>query len=750
MKNTDSRGHVTGRSVYVDDIPELRGTQYGVVFTSPVAHGKIRKLNISAARKVKGVRAILTARDIPGENQIGGAIPDEPLFAEGMVHFCGQPMALVVASSETIARKAASLIKTEIVELPAITDARDAYARGLFLCKPGVFSMGDTDKAWSQCTHIFEGRADCGGQEHLYIETQGSYAIPVENDGIRIHASTQAPTHVQKTTAKVLGIPMHKVEVDVARLGGGFGGKEDQATAYACMAALAAKLTSCPVKIILHRMDDMRMTGKRHPYSADFKIGLAEDMRILAYEATFYQNGGAAADLSAAILDRSLFHSTNCYFIPNTRVTAHSCKTNLPPNTAFRGFGGPQGMFIMESAIAMAARSLNIPARSIQQKNFLAEGDSFQYGQVARKVHIKKSYRSIEQEFGIEKTGRRIAAYNKKNQYSKKGMAIMPICFGISFTTKAMNQARSLVHIYQDGSVGVSTGAVEMGQGVNTKIMQVAAQALSVGVERIKVESTNTTRVSNTSPTAASSGADLNGKATQIACQQLLRRLKKTAADIMEVAVADISIGDEFVWVGGKKTGLSWEELIKQAHWQRVCLSEQGHYITPVIHFDKSTAKGHPFAYHVYGSALWEVTVDCIRGTYVVDKVCIVHDFGQSMNPSIDMGQLEGAVVQGLGWMTMEEISFGADGKLLSNSLSTYKVPDIYSVPAEINCIPLPVKGPGEAILRSKAIGEPPLMYGIGAFFALQDAILAFNKQYSYPFHAPMTPEKVLMGLYQI
>ncbi len=748
MKNTDSIWHVTGRSVYVDDIPEVRGTLYGAIFSSPVAHGRIRKLQTFAAKKLKGVKAVLTARDIPGENQIGEVIKDEPLFADKWVHYCGQPIALVVAESDAIARLAITLIHIDLEELPAITDAREACQKGLLLCKPGVFSMGDTEMTWRQCTHIFEGRADCGGQEHLYIETQGSYAIPLENGGIKIHASTQGPTHVQKIAASVLNIPMHRVEVDVARLGGGFGGKEDQATAYACMAALASKLLHCPVKVILHRMDDMKMTGKRHPYSADFKIGLSEDMRILAYEATFYQNGGAAADLSPAILDRSLFHATNCYYIPNSKVTAYSCKTNLPPNTAFRGFGGPQAMFIMESAIAMAARELEVPARRIQQKNFLSEGDTFQYGQIARKVHIKKSYQIAGQEFGMEKMDREIKKYNKTHPYSKKGLAVMPICFGISFTTKAMNQARALVHIYRDGSVGISTGAVEMGQGVNTKILQTAAQSLSISPRQIKLETTNTTRVSNTSPTAASSGADLNGKATQLACNKLAGRLKKVAANLMEVAIGDISIRDEFVWIKEKKTGLSWQELVNQAFLQRVCLSEQGHYITPHIHFDKTTAKGHPFAYHVYGTSVWEVTVDCLRGTYTIDKVCIVHDFGNSMNSSIDLGQLEGAVVQGMGWMTMEELAYGQDGKLLSNSLSTYKVPDIYSVPAELKCIALEAKGPKEAVLRSKAVGEPPLMYGIGAFFALQDAIAAFNNAYTFRFDAPMTPEKALLGLY--
>ncbi len=749
MKNIDSISHVTGRSLYVDDIPVRTGTLYGVVFTSPVAHGNILKLDTSQARAMEGIAGVFTAKDIPGENQIGGVIPDEMLFADKKVVFHGQPLALIVASDELTARKAYRKIITEIEPLEVVTDPREACNKGMLLFPPSTFRSGDINKAWDQCEYIFEGKTETGGQEHLYIETQGAYAYVMENGHIKIRSSTQGPTHVQKFAAKVLGIPMHRVEVDVTRLGGGFGGKEDQATAYACMAALAALHLRKPVKLILHRIDDMRMTGKRHPYSADFKIGLSKELKIIAYQATFYQNGGAAADLSPAILDRSLFHSTNSYFIPNTEVTAYSCKTNLPPNTAFRGFGGPQGMYIIESAISKAAHELNVPARLIQQKNLLREKDHFQYGQVAKNVNIGKCFRLLDKDFGIEKIAREIQSYNRKNVLHKKGMALMPVCFGISFTNKSMNQARALVHIYQDGSVGVSTGAIEMGQGVNTKILQVTARTLNIHPERIKIETTNTTRVSNTSPTAASSGADLNGKATEIACIQLLKRLLKTAASMLNTNPDKLAISDEWVLNEGKRSKLPWEQLVKTAHLGRVCLSEQGHYATPVVHFNKEIAKGHPFAYHVYGVALLVAHLDCLRGTFRFDKVCIVHDFGNSMNIGIDMGQVEGALAQGIGWMTMEEVAYDKEGKLLSNSLSTYKVPDIFSAPKEVKCIPLSVKGPKPAILRSKAVGEPPLMYGIGAYFALQNAIKAFNPAYVPDFNAPMTPEKVLLRLYQ-
>lgn len=749
MKNVDTKNHVTGKSVYVDDIPVQTGTLYGAVFGSPKAHGKILNIDFSKAEELEGVEKIFTYEDIPGKNQIGGIIEDEPLFAEDEVHFIGQPIALVTAKSEAVARKAVKLIEIDIEEWKVIIDPREAQKKGKLLLPPRTFKLGDVDSQWAKCDYIFEGKVDNGGQEHLYIETQGSYAYPIDNNSIKIHSSTQGATLVQKITAQVLGVSMHRVEIDVARLGGAFGGKEDQATAYATMAGLASFILQKPVKVILHRLDDMKMTGKRHPYSSDFKIGLSKDYKILAFQTKMYQNGGAANDLSPAILERTLFHSTNTYYIPNTEVTVYSCKTNLAPNTAYRGFGAPQGMFLIESAISKAACQLNVPKKLIQERNFLNEGDEFQYGQIAEHVNIRECYDTANKEYQIEKIEQQIKEFNDKNTNFKKGMAIMPICFGISFTKTPMNQARALVHIYQDGSVGISTGAVEMGQGVNTKIIQVAAKIFSISPDRVKIESTNTTRVANTSPTAASSGADLNGNATRIACEALLKRLKETAAKMLKCDVSEVSIENEVVLQSGKKSKIRWEELILTAFLDRISLTENGHYATPVIHFDKTKEKGHPFAYHVYGTAIITVTLDCIRGTYEFDDVNIVHDFGNSMNTIIDNGQVEGAVVQGIGWVTMEELTYAKDGRLLANSLSTYKVPDIYSAPKKIKIKALQTEGPELALLRSKAIGEPPFMYGIGAYFALVDAIKAFNSNYKIDFDAPLTPEKVLMRLYQ-
>ncbi|UKN00101.1 molybdopterin-dependent oxidoreductase [Paracrocinitomix mangrovi] len=748
MKNIDAKGHVTGKSIYVDDIQPIKGTLFGAVFTSPKAHGEILSVDYSKALAYPGVKTIITHKDIPGENQIGGILPDEDLFADKEVHFQGHPIALVLAESELIAFEARKLIEIEIKEKEVIVDPRVAKEKGSLIIPPRTFNLGDVDSTWDQCTYIFEGKADTNGQEHLYIETQGAYAQPMENGNIRLSSSTQGPTAVQRAAARVLGVGMHKIEVDVVRLGGGFGGKEDQATPWAVMAALACYVIEKPVKVILHRMDDMKMTGKRHPYSSDYKIGLSKDLKILAYEATFYQNAGAAADLSPAVMERTLFHSTNSYFVPNVKATAYSCKTNLPPNTAFRGFGGPQGMFVMESAIAHAAKEIGIPSFEIQKVNLLDEGDEFPYGQIAEGVELKKIWNEMETTNLISSTRQAIEDYNARNKDSKKGMSLMPISFGISFTKTSMNQARSLVHIYSDGTVGVSTGAVEMGQGVNTKMLQIAAGMFGIDPSRVKLESTNTTRVANTSPSAASATADLNGKALQVACSALIGRLKDHAAKCFDVTIDDIKFEKGLFSNSQNTSSLNWKQMIESAFMARISLTENGHYATPIINFDPTKEKGHPFAYHVYGLALTEVTVDCIRGTYDFDAVHIIHDFGKSMNMDVDLGQIEGGLVQGIGWMTCEEIDYDENGRLRSNSLSTYKVPDIYSVPKVIDVKGVTAEGSELAILKSKAVGEPPLMYGIGAYFAIEDAVKAFNPNYIPRFNAPFTHEKVLMGLY--
>lgn len=747
MKNIDSYTHVRGESIYLDDIPLLSGTLFGAVFGSPIAHGKIKSLDLTEAIAMTGVVRIFTYKDIPGINQIGGIVADEPLLAEDEVHFNGMPVAFVVATSTKIAQAALHKIKIEIDELPVVTNPRIAKEKGSLIVPPRTFKIGDAVAAFKDCAHVFEGIAETNGQEHLYIETQGAYTLPAENNSIKVYSSTQGPTAVQRHMAVVLGIPMHRLEVDVTRLGGGFGGKEDQATPWAIFCALATYHLHKPVKYCLNRMEDMRMTGKRNPYSSDFKIGLTADYTIAAYEATFYQNAGAAADLSPAVLERTLFHCTNSYFIANVTATAYSCRTNLPPNTAFRGFGGPQGMFVIEAAIVKAAESLGIAASVIQQKNLIKTGNEFPYGQLAVS-EAAECWDKANSLYKLAELKSSVEEFNADNLLFKKGISLMPICFGISFTKTLMNQARALVHVYMDGSVTITTGAVEMGQGVNTKMVQVAATIFSIPASKIKVSSTNTYRVANTSPSAASATADLNGKAVEIACLNILNRIKTVAAKIGNCDASVIAIKDEKVYAGNNMLSINWDELILAAYLKRISLSEHGHYATPEVHFDSTIEKGHPFAYHVYGTAITRVTVDCIRGTYEVDAVELVHDFGSSMNKLIDQGQIEGGLVQGIGWMTMEEIVYDEKGRLRSNALSTYKVPDIYSVPKILSIHFLETSKDSLAIFRSKAVGEPPLMYGIGTFFALRNAIKAFNPHSNIEFSAPLTPEKLLMGLY--
>ena len=748
MKNIDSKSHTRGESIYLDDIPLIEGTLYACVYDSMVAHGVLKNVVIEEAEKSEGVVRIVLAKDLIGENQIGGIIPDEPLLADGEVHFCGMPIAIVLAETEDQARSAAKKIKAENEPLEIVTDPRVAFAKNDLIVPPKHFKLGDTETAFKDCKHIYEGRADVNGQEHLYIETQGAYTVPTEQGGMRVYSSTQGPTAVQRAVSRVTALPMNLVEVDVTRLGGGFGGKEDQANAWAAICAVGTQLTKRPVKYALHRMEDMRMTGKRHPYSADYRIGLDEDLKILAYEVVFYQNAGASADLSPPVLERTLFHCTNSYFIPNVMATAYSCRTNLPPNTAFRGFGGPQGMFVVESAIARAAEKLNVSASEIQRKNLINDGDEFPYGQIAESEAVT-SWAQADKKFDFLKLQKEADEFNRENKFIKKGVAFQPVCFGISFTKTPMNQARSLVHVYTDGSVAVSTGAVEMGQGVNTKIAQVAARIFSLPIERIRVHPTNTLRIANTSPTAASAAADLNGRATQIACETILQRLKEVAAPLIEARTAnDVSIENGFVFRSGERTDLDWLVLVNEAHFNRVSLSEHAHYATAGIHFDWGTAKGHPFAYHVYGTAAVGVTVDCQRGIYTIDYVKACHDFGATMNEAVDYGQVEGGIAQGIGWMTMEEVVYDENGKLRSNALSTYKIPDIYSVPKTIEILPLETTRENPAIFNSKAVGEPPLMYGIGAYFAIRNAVRSFNSENSPAFDAPFTPERVLMNLY--
>ena len=749
MKHYDAELHTRGESLYVDDVPEPSGMLHAVIYSSPIAHGRFDALELDRALAADGVVDIITADDIPGENQVGPVVEDEPLLSEGELNFQGHPIAIVVAETHEDATHARGLIDAEFTEKEAVVTAREAHDRGDILGTPRTFAMGDVDDAFDDCDVVVEGRADCAGQEHLYLETQRARAVPTEGDRLRVYSSTQSPYAVQESAARVIGVAEHKVEVDVIRLGGAFGGKEDQATHWACMSALASELLDAPVQLVLHRVDDMKMTGKRHPYSADYKMGLDDDGNIVAYEVRHYQNAGAKTDLSLAVLERTLFHSTNAYYIPNVRAYAASCQTNIPPNTAFRGFGGPQGMFAIESALTDAAEELGISREEIQRNNLLDEGQSFPYGQRAERCRAQKTWDRADEAFDLDEMRADARAFNDEHDAKKKGVAAMPVCFGISFTGTFLNQASALLHVYTDGSVSLSTGGVEMGQGVNSKLINIAARALGISTDRIKVETTNTTRIANMSPSAASATTDLNGGATILAAEELLGRFREMIA--REMGIQDdenIAFDDEQVLYRGKETDWDWERVVEQAYLSRISLSAQAFYATPNIWFDKDNEEGRPFAYHVYGAAFFEVTVDTLRGTYDIEAARLAHDLGRTVNKLVDIGQIEGGLAQGIGWMTLEELAYGDDGELLSSALSTYKTPDGYFMPDELDVEWIEDENP-EGPYGSKAVGEPPLMYGIGAYFAIRDAMRAFDADADFPFDAPLTPEKVLLQLHQ-
>lgn len=748
-KHVDAPLHVRGESEYLDDLPPPLGMLHAQVFGSPAAHGRVKALDVSAARAAEGVVAVLTARDIPGQNRLGPIILDEWLLAEEIVEFAGQPMAIVVAETWEQARKALRLVRAEIDELPPITNPREAFARGQVIHEGRTFRLGDVDAAWAQCDVVVEGSVDLGGQEHLYLETNRARAIPREDRTVQVYAGTQSPYGTQKAIARILGVPEHKVEVDVLRLGGGFGGKEDQGTHWAAMAALAALLTRRPVELVLSRMDDIRMTGKRHPYLSDFKIGLRKDGTILAYEAKHFQNSGAYADLSPPVLERTLFHSTNSYFIPNARIFAVPCKTNLAPNTAFRGFGGPQGMVVIEAAIAKAAEAMGLPREAIQRKNLLRDGDEFPYGQKAFECRAAITWDRLAEAEDLPGWRRSVDAFNAAHSAVKRGLAVMPVCFGISFTKTFLNQASALVLVYADGSVSVANGGVEMGQGHNSKMCNIVAATLGIRDERVRSESTNTRRIANMAPSAASATTDLNGQAAILACEKILAGLRTFAAAQLGAASAqEVSIRDEKVRVAGRETDWTWSHLVSQAWLNRVGLMAHAFYATPDISFDRASEKGQPFYYHTYGAAAIEVELDCLRGAYSVEKVRVVHDVGRPINPVVDLGQVEGGLAQGLGWMSVEELKWNEKGFFTSNSLSTYKVPDVYFMPDDMKVEFLAQAENTRGPLGSKAVGEPPLMYGIGLFFAVRDAMRAFRPGAPFELAMPLTPERVLLQLY--
>jgi xanthine dehydrogenase large subunit len=748
--------HVTGESVYINDMLVNEQLLLGKVVFSKQAHARIKKLNIKKALKVKGVYAVLTAKDIPGENQMGPVIHDERCLAEKEVVCIGQAVALIAAGNAEALHEAEKKIQIEYEPLDAVLDIETAIEKNTLLAPPRKIERGDVEEAMKNAPHVIKGELKTGAQEHWYLETQTALAVPGEGKEMMIHASSQNPAETQAIVAEVLGIQKNDVEVEVKRMGGGFGGKETQGNHVAAWAALLANATRRPVKIHLFRDDDQIMTGKRHRYISKYEIGFDQEGQILAYKVDFNADAGCATDLSMAILERATLHADNAYYLPAVRITGKAWRTNLPSNTAFRGFGGPQGMAVIENAIDKIARFLHQEPAEIRWKNFYKTENNFHtpYGQKVENNRLYLMYDKIMQSSEYVKRKKEIGLFNKENEFYKRGIALTPVKFGISFTTSFLNQAGALVNIYTDGTVLVNHGGTEMGQGLHTKILQIASAELGVTPDRVKVNATNTSKVPNTSPTAASSGSDINGMAVKNAIDTIKSRLTEIVIPEFEKRFQEKAEKENIVFENNfifDKTDphrkISFNELVQAAYVKQVSLSSTGFYRTPDIYFDREKGQGNPFYYFSYGMAVSEVEIDVLTGQHKLLRTDIVHDVGDSINEGIDKGQVEGAFVQGLGWVTTEEIKWDKSGNQLTHSPDTYKIPTVSDIPADFRIELLKnVPNPG-TIRRSKAVGEPPFMLALSVWLAIKDAISAVADHKEEPeFSLPATYEVILLS----
>ncbi len=751
LAHDSARKHVTGTALYVDDLPEPPRCLHLVAGGSAHAHARVVRLDLEAVRQAPGVVLVLTASDIPGVNDVSPThCGDDPLLADGLAQFHGQPLFAVAAESLDEARAAVALAEVEYDVLEPILTVEQALEAGAFVLEPHEMRRGDAQAALAAAPHRLRGRLSIGGQDHFYLEGQASLAVPGEDGDVVLHCSTQHPSEVQQHAAKVLGRQANAVTVETRRMGGAFGGKETQAAQWAVLAALAAVKTGRPAKFRLDRDDDMIMTGKRHDFLADYEVGFDEQGRILGLDLTLASRCGFSADLSGAINDRAMFHADNGYYLDAVVIRSHRCRTNTVSNTAFRGFGGPQGMVVIERVIDEIARALGHDPLDVRLINLYdAQGqDSGRkltpYHMVVEDNVLPELMAELERSADYRARREAAAAHNRESPLLKRGLALTPVKFGISFTTTFLNQAGALIHIYTDGSIHLNHGGTEMGQGLFVKVAQVVAEELQVDVERIKITATNTAKVPNTSATAASSGSDMNGMAAQAAARTLRERLTAFAAEHFGVAENAVVFQANRVRVGAHE--VSFAELVKLAYLARVQLSATGFYATPKIHYDRETASGRPFFYFAYGAAVSEVLVDILTGESRVTRVDILHDVGRSLNPAVDLGQIEGGFIQGMGWLTNEELWFDGEGRLRTHAPSTYKIPACSDRPEDFR---LAIWEPGEnreeTIHKSKAVGEPPLMLAISVFAAIGDAIASLADYRVQPrLDAPATPERVL------
>ena len=741
--------HVSGEALYVDDRLEYPNQLHLYARLSEQAHATISKIDTAPCYEIPGVACVITAKDIPGKLDIGAVLPGDPLLADSIVEYIGQPILAVAASSLDIAREAANAAIIEYAPLPAVFDVKQALDNQQFVQESHQHQRGDAKNALDNATHRLQGELHIGGQEHFYLETQVSSVMPTEDGGMLVYCSTQHPSEIQKLVASVLGIPMNKVVIDMRRMGGGFGGKETQAAGPACMAAVAAYLTKRPVKMRLPRVDDMMTTGKRHPFYIEYDVGFDDTGRLQGIDMQLAGNCGYSPDLSGSIIDRAMFHSDNAYYLGDALITGHRCKTNLASNTAFRGFGGPQGMVAIENVMDHIARHLGKDPLAIRKRNFYGktERNITHYHQKVEDNLLDEITSDLEQSSDYSERRKAIRLFNQDSQILKKGIALTPVKFGISFTATFLNQAGALIHIYTDGSIHLNHGGTEMGQGLNTKVAQIVAEEFQVDLERIQITATNTDKVPNTSPTAASSGADLNGKAAQAAARILKQRLTDFAAIHFDVDITEIKFNNNLIQAGEQL--ISFNDLVQLAYFAQVSLSSTGFYKTPKIYYDRDKASGHPFYYFAYGAACSEVVIDTLTGEYKVLRTDILHDVGASLNPAIDMGQVEGGFIQGMGWLTTEELIWNEQGKLTTNSPASYKIPAVADTPLDFRVKLIENrKNPEDTVFHSKAVGEPPFMLGISVWSAIKDAVSSLSDYRLHPqIDAPATPEKVLMGV---
>lgn len=727
ISHESAEGHVTGRALYTDDlVPRYPAILHAWPVQVPHARAKVDALHLDEARSVPGVVHVLTKDDVPGENDTGAGRRDEPLFPDEIV-FHGQAVCWVLAETEEAAKLGAQKVRVDVTPLPPILSIEQAIEAKSFHTEPGVIARGDVESALRSAPHVAEGELFMGGQEHFYLETQAAIAHLDEAGGVHVESSTQHPSETQEIVARVLDLPKNQVVVQSLRMGGAFGGKEVQANVYASLAAIGCKKTGRPVRVRLDRLRDFTMTGKRHPFLGRYRIGFDDEGRIVAFDVMLYSDGGWSLDLSAPVLHRALFHADNAYYLPNARIVGRVCKTNTCSHTAFRGFGGPQGMLVIEDAIDRVARTLSIPPHVVRARNFYREGQTTHYEQrVAQAERIEHIASELMRESGFERRYAEIEAFNATSADTKRGLAITPVKFGISFTATHYNQAGALVLVYRDGSVQVSHGGTEMGQGLHTKMRQVTAQALGVRLDQVRVMPTRTDKVPNTSATAASSGSDLNGAAIVSACEQLTERLAVIAASMLDADPTEIEFANGEVRRAGMSSGLTFAEVVEKAYLDRVQLSATGFYRTPDIHFDEKAGRGTPFHYFAYGAAASEVEVDTFTGMYRVVRVDILHDVGDSLSPLVDLGQVEGGFIQGVGWLTQEELFWAPDGRLATSNASTYKLPSLGELPDVLNVRLLPKATEPGVVYGSKAVGEPPFMLAISVREAIRHAVSAF------------------------